>query len=585
MRANWRRDWEEHASQELPVDVLPASNGEYVPPPPTAEQLAIMDLADRESDRWRRRLGMDRRTFVRSAAAMAVGFWAIDAVGGGRFGRYARANNTATTDACDLEWAAGEGLETLQNLPGEFVFDVQSHHVDPEGMWRVTNPAFHVAFAALWPQATSGGRPALRDDGTVRGPGAGEIDPINNLSRFHYLKELFLDSATTMTVLSSVPTAPDDRNPLPLAEAAATVHTVNQLAGSQRSVMHAFVMPNRGSAGNGTDGYGLTPVHLAEELELMEQRAQQHTDILRGWKVYCPWGDVPNASGWFLDSEHVGLPFLQHVVDLSGRYGIPPVVATHKGFALPGFDQRAASPQDVGPAARAFPQLKFLVYHSGHDIGEGPQQPYPGDDAVPPDSRRVDALIRSARVNGVAATDAAGHPAGQFGANSPNVYAELGSVWRDYLSDPDSCAHLLGKLITHIGPRRVVWGTDSLWYGSPHREIVALRRFTFSQEAKDLYGLPHGLDGDIDDPQALATDPARTIRNGILGRNAAEAYGIDPDAARHAISCDQVNGLRESYIADPLTERERAPLASNQVLGARTPAELAADRKEQPWAP
>src|SRR4051812_6179857 len=36
------------------------------------------------------------------------------------------------------------------------------------------------------------------------------------------LKELYLDSATTCTVLSVVPTSPDTNNPLPVAEAAKT---------------------------------------------------------------------------------------------------------------------------------------------------------------------------------------------------------------------------------------------------------------------------------------------------------------------------------------------------------------------------
>jgi len=37
-------------------------------------------------------------------------------------------------DACDLEYAGGKGLETVSNLPGEFVFDIQSHHVDPDAL-------------------------------------------------------------------------------------------------------------------------------------------------------------------------------------------------------------------------------------------------------------------------------------------------------------------------------------------------------------------------------------------------------------------------------------------------------------------
>ncbi|MEY2477948.1 MAG: uncharacterized protein QOG87_3263 [Actinomycetota bacterium] len=589
MIPRWKRSWGDQ-NEDLPVDVLPCSNGEYIPLPASAGQRAIMSLADAESERWRRRLGMSRRQFVRTAAATAVGLWAIDMVGDSRFGSFGFAHNTDTTDACDLENDGKAGLQTLQNLPGEFIFDIQSHHVDPDGLWRVNNPAIHAFFAAVWPQSSPllGGRPAIRDDGSIRGGGAGELDPIANLSRHHYMKELFLDSATTMTVLSAVPTAPDDKQPLPIKEAAATVRAVNALARSQRSVMHAFVMPNRGSAGNNTDGMGLAPVFLAEELELMEQRAVEYQDILGGWKVYCPWGDVPNASGWFLNSPEIGIPFLSQIQHLHDKHGTPAVLASHKGFALPGFDQRCATTVDVGPAARAFPGIKFIIYHSGHDSGSA-QGPYPGTDNVPPDQRSVDAFIANLHRSGM---NAQAH-----GGNSPNVYAELGSVWRDVMrtvptddfrnpvGGATAAAHLLGKLITHVGPKRVVWGTDSLWYGAPQPEIVALRRFEFTEEGKVLYNLPYGLEGDVENPAQPAPSPARTIRNAILGRNAAEAYGIDPDAARNAISCDQVNAIREEYITNPNTSIESAPMASNQMQGARTRRELFAMMREKPWGP
>src|SRR3712207_5819691 len=193
-------------TEDLPVDVMPASNEEFFPPPPTKEQIGIMRLADQETERYRRRFGMSRAQFVRTAAATAIGFWAIDVVRQGKYGNYGWAHNTATPDACDLEWDGKRGAETLFNLPGEFVFDVQSHHVDDDGMWRVTNPSLEAFFTAVWPQARPVG-------------GGGEADPMANLNRYHYLKELFLDSATTMTVLSVVPTSPDTNNPLPIAEA------------------------------------------------------------------------------------------------------------------------------------------------------------------------------------------------------------------------------------------------------------------------------------------------------------------------------------------------------------------------------
>ncbi|HET7721982.1 MAG TPA: hypothetical protein VFK43_18570, partial [Acidimicrobiales bacterium] len=65
MPMRWGR-WADPTAR-LPVDVLPCSNGEFVPPPPTARQRAIMALAEAETERWRRRVGMSRRDFVRTA--------------------------------------------------------------------------------------------------------------------------------------------------------------------------------------------------------------------------------------------------------------------------------------------------------------------------------------------------------------------------------------------------------------------------------------------------------------------------------------------------------------------------------------
>ena len=559
----WHRDWPDQRVA-LPVDVLPASNEEYIPPPPTREQLAIMELANAETEKMRRKFRMTRAQFVRTAAATAIGFWAIDAVRMGKYGNYGF-GQVARPDACDLEWDTAKGAESLKNRPGEFIFDVQSHHVDEDGLWRASNPAIHAFFSAVWPQTREGG----------------DLDPIENLNRFHYLKELYLDSATTCTVLSCVPTSPDTNNPLPLAEAALTVRTVNELARSRRAVMHAFVMPNRGGAGMSSPT--ARPLYLDDELNQMTERARQYKDILRGWKTYCAWGDVPYASGWYLDSD-TGLEFIEHVARVSREVkSVPPVIATHKGFALPGFDQRAATPRDIGPAARQNRGVRFIVYHSGYDIGDT-QRPYRGDANARSDTNTVDALIKSLRENNYDATKF--RKKGKAFGNVPNVYAELGSVWRDVMNDPDQAAHLLGKLIKYVGPRRICWGTDSLWYGSPQSEIVAFRRFQFTERGKELYNLPFGLEGDVQDPTKRAKRPERTIRNAILGRNAARAYRINPDARRRKIDCDAVNQLRdEAYLTGVGTEREAAPLASNQVLGPRDARQLAMNMRDQEWSP
>jgi hypothetical protein len=153
------------------------------------------------------------------------------------------------------------------------------------------------------------------------------------------------------------------------------------------------------------------------------------------------------------------------------------------------------------------------------------------------------------------------------------------------MGDPDQAAHLLGKLLHWVGPKRVCWGTDSLWYGSPQPEIVALRRFDLTDEGKALYDLPWGLEGDREDPQQPAPSPDRSIRNAIFGRNAADAYGVDPDAVRNAIACDDVEAIREGYLTGVGTIRESAPLSSNQLLGARTRRELFDSLREKPWSP
>ena len=602
---SWKRKFEDmRVALGMPVDIMPASNGEFFPAPPTAEQKRIMAIQDAKGEEVRAALGMNRRDFVRSAAAYSVGFWAIGQVMPSRFGSYLTreqrlADPYPRPDACELEYPEAQ----LNNLPGEFIFDVQSHHVDPAGEWRIINPGFHAVFAALWEQSGPlGAYPGISGDGDIRGWGkGGELDPIENLSRYHYLKQLYLDSSTNMTVLSSVPSAPDVQNPLRIAEAAETVGIIKAMAGgTDRSVMHSFVMPNRGSAGTGSSSFG-APAFMKEEFDFMEENAARWSDRIRGWKVYTPWGDVPNSSGWFLD-DAVGEPFIDQVRRIGEAYGIPKVIACHKGFALPAFDARASSPRDIGPAARNNPDVTFIVYHSGYDSEH--QDAYPGDDKWNSSDRGVNSLVKSLRENRWDASRFV--PTGLRHGNVPNVFAEIGATMRSVMNDPDQLAHLLGKLITHVGPQRVVWGTDSLWFGSPQSVIVALRSFELSAEAKELYDLPWGLDGDRFDPTLDAYDasnyltphphvadwptdgrshPERSIRNGIFGRNAAVPYQVDPDAQLKAIACDEVQKIREAYIVNEGTPTEVAPGADNTMPGARTKAELERRIASEPFGP
>jgi uncharacterized protein len=586
-------------SERMPLDVLPASNGEFIPPPPSEQQLRVMRLQNEKAEEVRQKMGMSRRTFVRSASAIGVGFWALNQVMPGKWGRYLpgagigeAAGGPIGDDACSLEYPEAQ----LNNLPGEFIFDVQTHHVDSSSTspWRINNPGVHAAFMALWTQSGPlGGEPHVGSDGHIYGFGSGgEIDPIENLSRYHYLKTLYLDSSTNMTVLSCVPSE-ESQQPLPTPEAYDTVNIVNHLAGgTQRAVMHAFAMPNRGSYGIQPYAKNQRPVYQQAEFDLMEQHVRSFHRSLRGWKVYTPWGDVPYASGWFLDDE-IGMAFIDQVRKLT-KIGGPPVIACHKGFALPAFDHRAASPRDIGPAARQNLDIHFVVYHSGFDSET--QTAYPGDDKVNSADRGVDCFIKSLREN---AWDASHFiPRGLEHGNVPNVYAEIGSTMKSVLGDPDQATHLLGKLVTYVGPRRIAWGTDSLWFGSPQPIITGLRSLHFTQRAKEFYNLPFGLDGDAWDPRVNAlsphsyrgphkhikdwpTDhkahPERTIRNHIFGRNAAVVYKVDPDAQRKLIHCDDVQKIRDGYLINPATPNEVRPFATNKMPAFRTRSAMLAN--------
>jgi uncharacterized protein len=596
-------------SDDLPIDVLPFTNGEYLPHPATPRQEAIMALQNEKVEEYRRRFGMSRRSFVRSAAAMTIGIWSIGQISNGRFGHYAFGEeyeynpydaqgrgHQKSAKMADLNWPGAQ----LANLPGEFIIDLQSHHLDSGGDWRLRNPRSHLIHAALWSQGTTGNLADRFDDqGDPRGLGqGGEPDPIENLGRMHYFKELFLDAPNSMTCLSAVPSAPDDQ-PLSVDEAARTVNMVNALANNTpRAMLHAFVMPNRGSLGKRSDGTH-QPVFMNEEFEMMERHVISHP-MLKGWKTYCPYGDVSGQSGWWLDGE-IGTAFLEQVRRLGDKYGIPKTVATHKGFWLPGFDQECASPRDVGPAALRFPDVAFVVYHSGYNSGR--EAAYPGDEQVE-HSNTVNSLIKSLHENGLGADQ--NIPPGLQHGNSPNVWAELGSVWANHMSDPDGAAHLLGKLFTYVGTQRVCWGTDALWRGSPQPEIATFRAFEFSEEARVLYNLPHGMEGDRFDPRYNAQDPAsyrnphpsipdwptdgvahpeRTLRNGVFGRNVAEQYGVDPDAHREKINADDVQAMRDQYILNPMTPRATTPFRFNGDIPLRTPSDVWADRAGKPWAP
>ena len=225
-----------------------------------------------------------------------------------------------------------------------------------------------------------------------------------------------------------------------------------------------------------------------------------------------------NDRAWMLDDEESGQPFLQRALDI----GVP-IICAHKGLSGEsgtGWDG-PSSPKDIGPAAKAFPGINFLVYHSGYElrVGDQAEGPY-SEEVVHIGTNR---LIKSLKDAGVG-------PGG-------NVYAELGSTWYLIMAHPSEAAHVIGKLLAALGEDNIVWGTDSIWYGPSQPLIDAFRAFQIPEEYRERYGYP----------QLTAK-----AKEKILGLNAARLYGMDPEKVRAATSNDDlawVKAALEEYAA------------------------------------
>jgi predicted TIM-barrel fold metal-dependent hydrolase len=360
------------------------------------------------------------------------------------------------------------------------VIDVQTHLVDP-ARWVGAGAAALEGF--------------LRKADPERW--AGPVDP-RLIDGAAWAALVFGASETAIALLTSTP-GPAAANVLTNDQIAAARDVVDRYADTGRVLTHTIVHPNLGPA----------------ELDAMaDWRAQLRP---AGWKCYTLYGPPTTASptgGWFLDDDEIGLPFLERVDALGPR-----VVAAHKGLGGPVPDQSldAASPRDIGPAAVAFPDVRFVVYHSGYERDpDGEEGPYDRAQAT----RGVDRLLRSVEQAGIG-------PGG-------NVYAELGSTWFLMLRRPVEAAHVLGKLLAALGPERLVWGTDSTWYGSPQPLIDAFRAFEIPERMQNAYGYP-----------ALT----RETKERILGTNAQLLYDI-ADATRDAAD----GGRERAWVANAARE-------------------------------
>jgi hypothetical protein len=454
------------------------ASDEYRPLPYTATDRAALARLDARVPDRARAAGLGARAYTESRRGTAATLRALNDAAGERF---YDVPPEAEVDGDAADAALGGG-------PDAVVLDVQTHLAMPSRLHGLSADQLLAFLRITDPDRWANGiAPEL-------------------LSAPEWVGHVFGASETAVAVLTSTPGRPSE-NVITNPEIAACREVVDRYAGSGRVLTHTIVHPN-----------------VPGELDAMAE--WQAALSPAGWKLYTMWQppewDDPMNGGWFLDDERVGLPFLERV-----RAVGPRVVAVHKGIGgpIPGASITTSSPHDIGPAARQFPDIAFLVYHSGYEPDpDGEEGAYPHVDG--------DAAGRDRGVNRlVASLEDANVPAGA------NVYAELGTTWFLMLRKPREAAHILGKLLRAVGPDRILWGTDCIWYGSPQPLIDAFRAFTIPQRMQDEFGYPE-LTPEI---------KARTLAD-----NAARVYDVDLDHARKAADADT-----RAWLADAKSEVAR----------------------------
>ncbi len=453
----------------LPIKIDTTSNGEFVPVPLTdTNRLANRHALHTATDNARR-TGQSRRGFLVSSCGAATTLLAMN-----------QANAAAGKTGGFFDLPADAAFDTQlasASVDGEeFIFDVQGHYVDPTGSWLKQVPEFARPFSSF---------PKADCDLNYEGDPGSYLDC---LGPDEFVKDIFMDSDTDMMVLSFVPSTAD-AEPVTIEAADATRRIVDELDGTHRLLLHGRVNPNQ-----------------PHDLDRMEALAS--TWNISAWKTYTQFG--PDGKGYYL-SDDIGLEFIERARNLGVN-----VICVHKGLPLGRSSYEHSKCPDIGVVARQFPDVSFIVYHSGYVAGRKER----GYDPASEDG--VDTLVKSLLDNDV--------------APNSNVYAELGSTWRFLMREPEDAAHVLGKVLRYCGEDNVLWGTDSIWYGSPQDQIQAFRTFQITEALREAHGYPE-------------ITPA--LRAKVFGLNATVPYGISAEEVKLRAGADKVQQQRTGYREAP----------------------------------
>jgi predicted TIM-barrel fold metal-dependent hydrolase len=433
--------------------------------------------------RLARKHRMSRRAFFKTAGGMAAAFVAMNEV-----------HAKGASPIYQIEKNEHKDLEVAQaradSLKGQFVMDMHTHFLREGTPIRVFVSQRETVGKAGW-------NPSL----------VGKPQTIDDLMFPNYFKEIFLDSDTKVACISGSYSVDPKFSFLTNEMKFDARQKVNSQSGTRRMFSHAIFTP-------GWDGW-------LEKFD--EENEKLKPDSWKGYTI----GDNTNKHlskfPFRLDDQKVMYPFYEKLVKAMKQYPDRPGlknVCIHKGLFPPSVERQFphlmgyCNVNDVGQAAKDWPQLNFVIYHSAYRWVAGP-----GGTA----SAAWDQLQRSGRVDWV--TDLAEIPQ-QFGVN--NVYADLGQIFaHSNMAEPRVAAYMLGAMIKGMGADHVVWGTDALWTGSPQWQIEALRRMEIPEDLQKKYGLA---------PMGPADGP---VKRAILGENSARIYGFSPKQ-RSALETDKV---------------------------------------------
>jgi hypothetical protein len=361
-----------------------------------------------------------------------------------------------------------------------FVFDVQLHYVsagyDP-------TDAEAGRKGAVSRQALLG----LRQRGRRVNPKlASDRGTMADLGWENFVKEVFLDSETAIGLISTPPGPYPQEAVVPPKEMTHIRDEINRVTQSRRMLAHGLVSPQLGQA----------------DLDFMDQQAS--TLKVDAWKAYTGAAAKGFDRGWFLDDEKLAYPMLERARKLGVRR-----FCVHKGLPLgPVADYN--HPRDVIKAARDFPEIDFLLYHAGL-LG-----------------------VNAAKSSGEVPWTTEFCQMKKKEPGLRNIYMELGSTFGQLVTtNPTACAHLLGQLVDAFGSDHVLWGTDSIWYGTPQWQIEAFRRFE--------------IPGALIDAHRYAP-LTRAMKEQIFGLNAARVFGVDVNARRNELPGDYVSRMKMAYL-------------------------------------